>query len=48
MSYFSQELLKVESLTLVHICKMSGCITGLRLVVMDFIFLCSSIFRSPG
>ena len=46
VSYFSKKLLKIESLTLVHIhvCRMSGCITGLRLLVMAFILLCSSIF----
>ena len=36
MSQFSPELCKLESSNLVYICRMSGCIVGLRLRVMAF------------
>ena len=46
VSQFSPELCKLESLNVVYICRMSDCIVGLRLRVMAFIFLFSSIFLS--
>ena len=39
VSQFSLELCKLESSNMVHICRMSDCIVGLRLRVMAFIFL---------
>ena len=39
VTLFSQELRKVESSNMVHICRMSGCIVGLRLRVMALILL---------
>ena len=46
VSQFSPELRKLESSNIVYICRMSDCIVGLRLRVMAFIFLFSSIFLS--
>ena len=40
------ELCKLESSKMIYICKMSACITGLRLRVMSIIFLFLSIFLS--
>ena len=39
MSQFSPELCKLESSDVVDICRMNDCIVGLRLRVMDIIFL---------
>ena len=39
VSQFSPELCKLESSNMVYICKMSDCITRLRLRVMALIFL---------
>ena len=39
VSLFSPELCKLESSNMVHICRMSDCILGLRLRVMALIFL---------
>ena len=46
VSQFSPELCKLESSNMVYICRMSDYIVGLRLRVMVFIFLFSSIFLS--
>ena len=46
MSQFSPELCKLESSNMVYICRRSGCIVGLRLRIMAFIFLFLSIFLS--
>ena len=46
VSQFSLELCKLESSNMVHICRMSDCIVGLRLSVMALIFLFLSIFLS--
>ena len=46
MSHFSQELCKLESSNIVHICRMSDCIVGLRFRVIAVIFLFLSIFLS--
>ena len=46
VSQFSLELCKLDSSNVVYICRMSGCIVGLRLKVMVLIFLFSSIFPS--
>ena len=46
MSQFSPELCKLVSSNTAYICRMSDCIVGLRLRVMAFIFLYSSIFLS--
>ena len=39
VSQFSLELCKLESSSMVYICRMSDCIVGLRLRVMALIFL---------
>ena len=44
VSQFSPELCQLQSSNMIHICRMSDCIVGLRLRVMTFIFLFSSIF----
>ena len=44
VSQFSQELLKLESSTLVSICRVSDCIMGSRLKVIALILLFLSIF----
>ena len=46
VSQFTPEISKLESSNVVYICRMSDCIVGLRLRVMAFIFLFSSIFLS--
>ena len=46
VSQFSLELCKLESSNMVHICRMSDCMVGLRLRVMALIFLFLSIFLS--
>ena len=46
VSLFSPELCKLESSNMVYICRMSDCIDGWRLRVMDFIFQFLSIFLS--
>ena len=43
VSHFSLELCKLESSTMLYICRMSDCIVGLRLRVMALIFLFLSI-----
>ena len=39
MSQFSQELCKIDSLNMVYIYRISDCIMGLRLRVIDLILL---------
>ena len=46
VSQFSPELCKLDSSNVIYICRMSGCIVGLRLRVMAHIFLFPSIFLS--
>ena len=46
MSQFSRELCKLESASMVYLCRMSDYIVGLRLRVMALIFLFLSIFLS--
>ena len=46
VSLFSAELCKLESSSMVYICRMSDCIVGLKLRVMALIFLYLSIFLS--
>ena len=46
VSQFSPELCKLESSTVVYICRMSYCIVGLILGVMALIFIFLSIFLS--
>ena len=46
VSLFTPELCKLESSNMIYICRMSGCIVGLRLRVMALIFLFLSIFLS--
>ena len=46
MSQFSSKLCMLESLNMVYICRMNDYIVGLRLNVMNLIFLFLSIFLS--
>ena len=46
MSQFSPELCELDSSNMIHICRMSDCIMGLRLRVIAFIFLFLSIVLS--